>query len=271
MDYSDIDQCVERYLLRVSYDGSPEILASLSLAQVRACANAVGNASCGELREVMDGPACLYSGHLANGAACDYDIQCASAYCENGGFYDEHGSCVERVREGASCADRWHGCAAGLWCNDSDICAVPEPDAKLGEECDEYDDPLVIVVGKDCQYGLRCVEGRCAGAPMDGEKCSLSDWDPCVGLLQCVPGTSSEPDEGVCQQPMMVGPGEACESMGSLCQAGLYCDDYGGDGLCHSFTRDGAPCTKDWECLPPAECADGLCQMFGDEDLLQCN
>jgi hypothetical protein len=169
-----------------------------------------------------------FQGTVATGAACVYDLECAS------------GHCAWSLDQAISCTS---SCCAGT-------CATL---VDVGASCLTYGDSSDCVRTDYCK-GLDYVPNRtCQAKLAQGETCSKSAEEPCqVGLtcdndlLTCVPF----PKDG---QPCVA---NSCDNYDS------YCDPT--SGTCQARLKVGAPCTNygDPGCVGYAQCLNGTCMLL---------
>ncbi|MBM4346031.1 MAG: hypothetical protein FJ100_21870 [Deltaproteobacteria bacterium] len=193
------------------------------------------------LKETCDGldlvtgpPPCqqMYQGSLKDGAACNFNVECASHYCygpENCPRF-----CKKRVALGGVCG-KADLCVAGAVCFGGKCVANVLKD--VGAACGEL----------KCKKGLYCNEKeKCAPLNKAGQACDLSG--SCVPGSQCIDSGTG----GSCQP--MPKSGEPCSpnpfsDASVLCAAGLICFHTGGDdGTCKPKAAIGGPCTNTSDC-----------------------
>jgi hypothetical protein len=186
--------------------------------------------------------ACLqvFTGTVADGAACYLGAECASGECTlaKGAC---PGACAKTLASGADCSGAGV-CARGLICGqDSGTCQSP---GAAGAAC---------VDSGECVTGLRCSQGHCALPLTSGAACAPPNGgeDPCGDGLYC-PGNS-------CQS--RVDTGVACTTPATpLSLASRQCK---GNQMCVGATRDakgnlltsghcGAPQDVGFACVRPA-------------------
>jgi hypothetical protein len=212
-------------------------------ARVSACAQARAAMSCDDLAFNRFPSACRIDGSLALGADCADDWQCAGAngYCKALGAC---GACAALGAVGAGCSS-FVDCDTGLDCM-SGRCV---PMMAEGATCDET---------HACGRGtFSCIKGSCVRLAKAGDACSESGGTPCSRGLGCDTQTL------VCA-PLYVGkPGDACTFGQDPCAEQQTCVPAGGGltGTCPAAVKDGASCNGTRDCLPPAVCAGGTCQV----------
>jgi hypothetical protein len=73
---------------------------TLTSAELDACANAAGDAGCGQNEAEL--AACTFTGSLPEGSGCNDGSQCASGECS--ASFPDCGACVATIPEGAPCS-----------------------------------------------------------------------------------------------------------------------------------------------------------------------
>lgn len=87
-----------------------------------------------------------------------------------------------------------------------------------------------------------------SGTKEQGETCTANhDCDTSLGFA-CI--TKLGAPEGVCEKPVVVGPGRACDEDAEVCEAGYFCN---GDN-CVAYEELGDACDGDYECAPEQRC-----------------
>jgi hypothetical protein len=234
-----------------------------SPSDVKACAEATSDLTCGQFLTGVLPPACqVPAGSESMGAPCEYSGQCSSGFCSvASGFC---GTCQVGASIGQACESMF-GCTSGLVCANTScpidggpcagalhpICFKPRGE---GGECDN---------NPDCEPPLICVGGACTsllpeGSPCDGGGCDITE------ALYC----AAKADGGAqtCVQATFVAAGAECNSTTSpptLCGASGSCQSVTGAaasvGTCVAAAADGQSCANA-QCLPPALCISGTCQ-----------
>lgn len=195
---------------------------------------ALAAATCDEIDLVDGPPACqaVFTGSLANGKPCKYNVECASHYCPD---VDGCGTvCKKRIPKGSACADD-DKCESGSVCFGG-LCVADTPKGP-GAACGEV----------KCAKGLYCSDkGKCTPLNKKGQPCDLAG--SCESGLQCLLAG----DAGQCQ-PLPKQSEPCSPSIFSdnsvLCAAGLTCFNDGGEaGTCEPQAALGAPCTNSSNC-----------------------
>jgi len=229
-------------------------------------------------------PACadVLVGAVAPGGACGVNGDCAGeAVCLLGETCP--GTCVAKPAVGEACA--W---ASDLPCRPDAYCdgGTCVPFAQPGATCNgDVSAGIGVIVGPGedpelppapppgrvlCDYGLRCVEGRCAETVYSprpevglGDECAgsspLDRTATCAGDLFCDDRT------GRCARPGEEGDG-CPETSGSFavagelpCAKGLACFA----GVCTRMAAPGEPCDGSLDRCPGGlHCIDGTCSLL---------
>lgn len=259
--------------------------------------------SCSNFELVEGPPVCtkVFVGKSTSGAACGYNVECASDYCYTPTSCA--GTCKKRVLLGASCSDK-DMCEAGavcsggvcvanllkgagaacnpLKCKEGLYCANTEKCTslvKLGGSCD--------IVGA-CEPGAQCIDngagGVCKPMPQNGEACvpdSLSDVSTqCATGLVCFNDGSPV---GICAPKVAIG--GACVNSSHCGGWDVHCIGPAGQKTCQLLSGKGGPCQTgdltqgEWGgCLDPYTCGKGVCidppglgQTCADDILKDCS
>lgn len=237
-------------------------------ATVRACVDGIAGASCDVTtptgRSFPDACQAFLTGTQHDGDACAFDEECLSRSCV---LPDCSMACCQgkchgetppaRAGLGESCASA--GCVAGAFCDPQDQrCVAP---GAAGGACGAR---------AGCQYGLDCIDGRCAAPPVIGQPCTSACRDRgstcsstthtcvAVGLVGAPCGIGANPSdcapEYVCDR---TGHCSAGIALGAPCGAGEQCaDDRAAcdtppdqlTGVCGLPKPDGSPCARDAVC-----------------------
>ncbi|MSP93024.1 MAG: hypothetical protein EXR79_14690 [Myxococcales bacterium] len=257
---------------------------------------------CDELDFVDGPPICqtVFKGNAADGAACGFNVECASNYC----FSKENcpGLCKKRVALGGKCGDD-DKCVAGVVCFGG-LCVADTP-KDAGADCDpvkckpglycsskakcaplnKIDAPCDIVGA--CTAGLQCIDsgtgGLCKPMPKKGEPCTpdaLSD-----ASTQCAVGLVCFNDGGeigTCEPKTATG--GACVNSTQCGGWDVHCVGPTGKATCQQLSAKGGPCQPanvdigEWSgCLDPWTCSGGVCidvpsagQKCADDLLKSC-
>lgn len=245
--YGDVATCVTRGELGCNADVSAAG-SNTTNANLGSCAAAYSDASCESLINAAP-DACIVPGERGDGEACAASAQCQSTHCNTG--TSNCGTCAPLSAAGGPC-DTGDDCENGLVCASS-VCAVP---VAAGGACTE---------SAQCSGFLICKGGTCATPGAAGQPCtpSASDCD-FTQALYCDPASST------CKLIQFAGPGESC----GLVDNTLVACSGGGDcsgsptGTCTAPAADGASCSPAEtgpNCVPPAECVNGSCQLPNPE------
>lgn len=219
-----------------------------------ACIEAINNISCsGDL----NADACdqIFAGTVEQGGGCFIDEECLDG--------DGVGSCsasdnqcgicevnpdIPDANQGESCAQA--DCAAGLECNEEDICQ-PEAEASgsAGSTC-ESDGPTDVFGGCDMSANLLCIDGTCTEASFTssaGAECGANGV-MCEGDLVCPISTSASTVQ--CTAPKAVG--ESCidgseqSLMITACVSTAFCNYE--SRQCVAKKDNGEMCDEDGHC-----------------------
>jgi hypothetical protein len=248
IDYDTLERC-ERRVAQFCPDELGAAGSTRTPRDLAACARATTAAVCPA--GVLKPPAeCLSVGSLPAGAACRYDSQCQSAFC-NAPDMINCGVCAPKAPQGGSCTMHT-ACEGELQCSNG-TCVVPQP---LGGPCARV---------ADCAYGLACGSTAprvCIERSGVNGPCTTTD-DCAEGPdLQCLKDSTS----GTCSPRSYAGPGEACDtSIARFCSAQGACvgADAGlaSSGTCTRPVADGQPCdlSRGIRCEIPSRCLSGSC------------
>ena len=257
---------------------------------------------CDELDFVDGPPVCqiVFKGKAAKGAACTFNVECASNYCFN--LASCPGACKNRVALNAACGEDdkcvagavcFGGlcvadtpkdagaacdpvqCKPGLYCSSKEKCT---PLIKLGAACD--------IVGS-CVAGAQCIDdgagGACKPMPKKGEPCAP---DPFADAsTQCATGLvcfNDGGDSGTCEPKVPIG--GACVNSTQCGGWDVHCLGAAGKANCQLLSAKGGPCQPakielgEWSgCLEPWTCSGGVCidvpvlgQKCADDLLKSC-
>lgn len=243
LEYGDVATCTTRTAkgcqLGIDAPGT-----GVTAANLDACSNALGAASCDDLLGGKPPDACKTpAGTLADGAACGEDAQCSGRRCRKSGA--TCGACSKRGAAGDSCTTS-SDCEEGLRC--SGTCAVP---VQAGGTCD---------TAHSCAIGLFCKAGVCAKSGGAGEACQATGVP---GECNAIAGLYCNPQSKVCETITLLSAGQSCSTPGSLCSAASTCVGTSSSRTCLAPAADGAPCddVKGPHCLGPATCENGVCTL----------
>ncbi len=226
------------------------------------CGDALKTLACGA--DVNNLAACQFAGTLANGAVCEFDIQCQSNSCikasgGGSGTPNPCGVCTARAAVTEACGSA-KDCASGLRCV-NDVCITPI--AKSGT-CND---------SNTCATPYRCVGGTCVDPLQLNAGCTKAGNnadDPCDSSkgLFCVTN-NNDAGTGTCGTFTLAAVNEPCGIVNKafvLCSGELDCvKQAAGGSKCVPRPADGAMCEADGgaECKTPAECTGGKC-AFND-------
>jgi len=237
-------------------------------ATARACVDGIAGASCDTTsptgRGLPDACQHINAGTLHDGDACTFGEECISRRCDVpdcGMACCAGGRCVgetppARAGLGEPCASA--GCVAGAFCDAAKRCTAHRA---AGAACG---------MRAECQYGLDCLDGRCAAAPVIGQPCTSACRD--LGTT-CSSTTRTCVAVGLVGAPCSIGanpsdcaPQYVCDrtghcsagiALGQPCGAGDQCaDDRAAcdtppdqlTGVCGLPKPDGSPCARDAVC-----------------------
>jgi hypothetical protein len=223
-----------------------------------ACVAAYATYSCADFMNSNPPAACRpQPGTGAAGAACAFDAQCQSAFCQipRG---NECGTCAAPPSPGDSCANLAH-CPSGLFCTkNSKVCTTH---SQLGGACDS---------DTTCGYGLLCVgvneeagtQGTCMAAVSD-------DGGACDRTAKTGPGCDSALNlyctkSDTCAPYSFAASGEPCKFVDdagtyTICTGASVCvadPTTAQTGTCTGPAQDDQPCDTSASngCITPAEC-----------------
>ncbi|MFO0548373.1 MAG: hypothetical protein U0271_08305 [Polyangiaceae bacterium] len=264
-EFGDVDTCVARSVPQVVRSRFPEG-SNTQPEDVEACTRAI-DFSCPSflaLRNERSFPEVCYTpGALPKGAACLFDRQCESLFCEldaTTGY--ACGTCGVRRAAGESC-DQGFGCEAGLGCQgQSDGPPICVPFVERGEPCGAG-------IGF-CHTDDACIDGACAPRLGEGSAC-----DPAAGVVAvCAlrPVLLGCSLAGRCTAVEHAALGEAChlpsDDVVSNCTHGSKCRvDVPGQtvGTCAPTIEDDQLCVGSYQwsgpCAAPAYCFEGICRI----------
>lgn len=210
-------------------------------ALVEQCATAFGTLSCNDWLSNTTPATCQsQSGALANGAACVFNSQCQSTYCNTPDGFG-CGRCSPKPAVGDPCNQTTQHCGDSLFCAaKTGTCATP---AQNGQQCDT-DSP--------CVSGLSCVgitptsHGTCqpaassVGATCDPKAETAPTCDPTKGLI-CNSTTKQ------CEAMQFAAPGQPCGAINGVtvfCVGEGFCTIASGQkqGTCTAASAEGGPC-----------------------------
>lgn len=248
------------YLDRNSID-DPNVEAALDAGKVvydegaaQDCVNSLSSLSCdrtalfGDELEICSG---VYTGTLAEGAACGFSGECISdncvkgtctmacclgtcgpartlpglgqpctALCENDAYCGADSICHTPLLYGAPC-DTFDSCASGLYC--STTLGTCEFLPHVGEACDAF--------GGCAELGVNCVSGTCTAAGLPG--------DPCTNNSQCSTFYTCNGSQCALHPTL----GMPCTSQ---CSDASWCNET--TGRCEAQKANGMACTFNDEC-----------------------
>ena len=261
--WPDAATCVAREAAAcVTAQAAPQTAATP--ASVVACATALDSSTCDSMFAVAPPAACLpQTGPLADGAACSYPAQCASAYCTAGNT-TLCGTCAAAPVAGASCATS--GCGPTMSCVKATMqCQAPVAVGGACSKASPCEETLACVGATQTTTGTCMAEVATAGAACDPARKTGPDCSNTAGLA-CDTATK------LCVALPLVAAGQPCGLVGTVetrCLAGATCVIATGAtiGTCVAPAADGAACddTVGPECLAPARCVSGTCQLPGSQ------
>lgn len=156
----------------------------------------------------------VFIGNVADGASCDQDEECKSAYCKKSNTLDSScpGVCAAKATAGAACQED-SACAGDLLCI-ADVCTAPG--GKVGDSC----------TSNSCGDGLYCASGD---GPTNVCKAKLNANMPCDDEKACKAGLfcgmSASGDEQICQAQAKLG--EPCGGASGSGSGGFGSDAFG--------------------------------------------
>jgi len=225
----------------------PELIAAVQSgkvayngAEAAKCIQAMRN-SCAFFEEGSKAPAgCdkTFVGSAADGAACDRDEVCKSAYCKANATQGCAGACAAKVAAGEAC-EQTKACAGTLVCAGGKC--VENLPAKKDAPCEHL----------KCEAGLYCDHSTirvCTDLVTVGGKCD--DGQACAAGSYCKPNAKTGP--AVCTA--LGKAGEACGPQGlsqgiSGCESGLVCaPDSKSAFFCVTRAKLGEACTTTAQC-----------------------
>src|SRR5207249_4301178 len=121
----------------------------------------------------------VFTGTVADGAACYDDQDCVSERCDRGSGCP--GKCRTTVPQGGDCSGSGV-CARGFVCVHSGSAAKCGLPGAVGAGCAEFE---------ECQPGLVCTASKCAARPGLGGSCGVDV--PCAGGFWCGNGGTCQP------------------------------------------------------------------------------
>jgi hypothetical protein len=209
-----------------------------------------------------------FRGKIADGAACAFDEECASARCDQG-------ACPEGVCCAGTCGPTRSGGAPGDACDRSSECGDGFCDA-------DHTCHTLVAAGGDCMrdeqcgYGLACTSpspslpGTCRALPHAREACPYGRCADlgmrCDATSHCAPlGQIGEP----CMAQVECSPYLECNTATHACASvpvlGMACDvKCAGDSFCNPDVAGGLTCTplmaNGTMCDDPGTCASHNCK-----------
>jgi hypothetical protein len=256
--------------------------STLTDAQLEACAQAIHAAGCTGLPALP--AACLFSGTLTPGSACNEGFQCQSTLCfvaapvgdAGAGAGTGCGKCEAVASLGQPCGSAT--CAQGSACNyrGTPPTCVAETSGGAGAACNGS--TSVCDVGSFCDVTTM----TCTATYPAGQACNASS--ECKAPATCRAKTCAAPSQvgGGCYVDTDCVAGLGC-SMNQTCgtvtwaSAGQTCGDLArclvgacsSAGTCPAVVPDGQPCPTDDEhtCDSLSLCVGGACTL---EDTVAC-
>jgi hypothetical protein len=253
-NYGDVATCVARETMACK-NGLAAPQTGNSPSKVEKCVGEYASFTCQDFFDNNPPADCFVTGGRANGAACAFNGQCSSGYCQ-GTKASICGTCAAAPSAGADCADStcWHN----QTCVSSSMTC--ETVVSMNGTCDS---------SHPCDNGLNCVgdtsttTGTCQTAGMaTGASCggTLPGCDGTLGLY-CAGTAGSK----TCAALTFVGNGQACGAMADgtrvACIAGDCYTATGTAGTnemgtCKALVDAPAACDRQLGpgCLAPARC-----------------
>jgi len=219
------------------------------------CLASVQTAACSLLVSEDGPPGCdeVFTGTVANGAACSDSDECANGYCD----FDETKKCAvckPFAAVGENCAFG-QGCSKGASCSQGKC--VAKGSVAAGQPCED---------GDACTTGTFCKWGRNGGVctTKAAKDAACDDTDECTAGLVCADKSATDSDR-TCQSPKAEG--ATCSELGQPFEGASECTK-GVCGLisqaeppkCLPWKKMGEACESHWQCgLVDAWCNAGKC------------
>ena len=247
---------------KVSYDGAAAVKCLDALAAI-GCDKTQRDA-----RVEPDACTQVFTGRVADGAACGFDSECKSRVCANQPACTRDvcclGTCAATVSspiDGPCEIDAQ--CTADAYCHKTKVCRAR---IKANSSCDDI---------RGCDFGLACVDysdltpGTCRKLPLIGESCPYNacaeinarcasnftcaalglPGAACVGDPECSPFGFCDATGKCADLPRL---GEACVS---VCAGEAWCDTT--NGACAAPLPNGTACEDHDDKCQSALCVDG--------------
>jgi hypothetical protein len=268
-DFGDVQGCVARQSLACPALSLPG--TGWTAAHIQQCTAQISSApSC--YGDYAESGACDDApGTLAGGAPCEQSSQCTSSRCErpfvrapDGGLSDP--ACG--VCSGAD-AGSFTGCGDGGDCSSGQRCVYVDNQTSRCVSLQAEGAPCTAT--SPCAADLFCrrsaadagIAGVCAKRGSTSATCTASNECDTAAGLRCV--------TAVCNAPIFVAVGEACDGAGRLCEKGARCIYSNPQpplmmGTCRAPVDDGSRCDSaaSLHCRSPASCREGICRLPGD-------
>jgi hypothetical protein len=156
-------------------------------------------------------------------------------------------------------------------------CPIPDPDcASCGDDgncaegCATEDPDCPVGVGEPCQAGPECVSGQCLPDPQDSNvsfctSACNSDGTGCPDGMTC----SDFGGQWYCIYDGIApgAVGQACDGAED-CASGM-CEGFGEEQLCTAICNDGYSCREGWSCEPFEGQTDGLCVPYTPPPMME--
>jgi hypothetical protein len=252
--YGDTQTCVSRETLSCTNAlAAPH--TGQSPAKIESCTADFPTFTCQDFFDNNPPGDCVAAGTLANGAACAFNGQCQTAYCQ-GTKNSACGTCAAPPQPGADCTGStcWHNqrCVASTM-----TCASVVSQNGACDATHPCDNGLACVGDTATTMGTCQTAGTTVGAPCGG---SMAGCDGTLGLY-CAGAAGSK----ACAAMMLVGDGQPCGVLADGSHVGCQAGDCftatgpagtGEMGGCKAAVDAPAACDTMLgpNCLAPARC-----------------
>ncbi len=250
--YGDMTTCESRVTLGCMRDLEiPD--TNQTTTDMAACARDAGNATCSDLLANVIPASCqIKPGARRDGEGCGSNWQCMSTHCEK--TNSDCGVCAPRAAASGACTVDG-GCAVGLVCA-AQKCVAP---GAMTAPCS---------AAAPCRADLYCsaISNTCATPLSLGASCG-GDKDACDFRQGVMCNVLKPAAMATCETIAAAKGGGACGIVNgtlTVCVAFNGCQGAtlaSPAGVCPNTAADGAMCTDNVHCLPPANCVGGLCRL----------